>query len=76
MENSVDPRDPRYVEALKVLLELIRKECKINAKTRLLVSNEHVSEAKQLQRIEACRRLVRCGFEDLVTQADKEACRK
>jgi hypothetical protein len=37
MEASVDPRDPRYIEALKVLLELIRKDCKINAKTRLLV---------------------------------------
>jgi len=39
MDSSVDPRDPRYVEALKVLLDLIRKECKINAKTRLLVSH-------------------------------------
>jgi hypothetical protein len=39
MDASVDPRDPRYVEALKVLLDLIRKECKINAKTRLLVSH-------------------------------------
>jgi len=38
-DSSVDPRDPRYVEALKVLLDLIRKECKINAKTRLLVSH-------------------------------------
>ena len=28
-----------------------------------------------VQRIEACRRLIRCGFEELVTQADKEACR-
>jgi hypothetical protein len=37
MEASVDPRDSRYIEALKVLLELIRKDCKINAKTRLLV---------------------------------------
>ena len=39
MDSSTDPRDPRYIEALKVLLDLIRKECKINAKTRLLVSH-------------------------------------
>jgi hypothetical protein len=38
MDPATDPRDPRYVEALKVLLDLIRKECKINAKTRLLVN--------------------------------------
>lgn len=74
MDPSTDPRDPRYVEALKVLLDLIRKECKINAKTRLLVSDDPRTRA-DLQRIEACRRLVRCGFEDLVAQADKEACR-
>lgn len=34
---TVDPKDPRYIEALTVLMALIRKECRINLKTRILV---------------------------------------
>lgn len=78
-DGSVDPRDPKFVGGLKAFMDLIRREFPRDGRIALLVCRTERVFVKLcidlLQRVEACRRLTRCGFEDLLTQSDRDACR-
>ncbi|GFZ44647.1 hypothetical protein JCM24511_02371 [Saitozyma sp. JCM 24511] len=58
---SVDPGADKFKEALKRLMDLIRREAPRHEIVRNL-------------RLEACRRLVHFGFQDLLTPSDRNAC--
>ncbi|ORX33395.1 hypothetical protein BD324DRAFT_639956 [Kockovaella imperatae] len=59
---TIQPKHPRFARALLPLLELMRRLSPIDLMMRYL-------------RVEACRRLARCGFGDILIHADWQACK-
>lgn len=59
---SIDRTSPRYTNALESLLGIIRQLALVD------VSDGHL-------RVEACHRLIHCGLQRCLTQADWDACR-